>query len=116
MFKSVLKYSHVTDVYENYLLHHLADKHKVAERYNYLCEEMEIEKHLMVAWPWILQTRIHILKQRHMFLKFLGKDQLDPKKENYVSLQALVSGEDSVFCEKIAQVTVQDFNDFLKTL
>ena len=116
MFKSVLKNSYRTDVMGIIYFFYLADKHKVAERYNYLCEEMNIEKHLMVAWPWILQTRIHILKQRHMFLKFLGKDQLDPKKENYVSLQALVSGEDSVFCEKIAQVTVQDFNDFLKTL
>lgn len=86
------------------------------QRFNYVHNEMGISHQDIVAWPSVLRTRMHITRQRHLFLKHIGRAQFDPTKENFVSLQGLVTGRDSEFCDKIAKVPVKQFNDFLKTL
>ena len=70
----------------------------------------------LAQWPGVLKTRLHILKQRHRFLLLLERAQYDPNKENYVSLQALVSGKDQDFCQKVAKTNVSDYYNFLKTI
>ncbi|XP_069950768.1 transcription termination factor 3, mitochondrial [Cherax quadricarinatus] len=69
----------------------------------------------IVQFPQILMSRDFRIKQRHDYLKLIGRDQYDPLKPNYVSPSALVSSDDVEFCTTIAKTSVQNFNDFLKT-
>lgn len=64
----------------------------------------------------VFNTRIFKIKERHLFLVYLGKAQYDPTKPNYVSLDKFVSIPDEVFCKEIAKTSVNDFEKFLKTL
>ena len=77
---------------------------------------MGIGKHLILAHPSALRTRIALVRQRHEFLKAIGRDQYNPKKPNFVSLKALTSGRDREFCRNVAKVPTAQFNTFLKTL
>lgn len=95
---------------------YLSDKHAIKKRFNYIHNVIGYSHKDILSWPSVLRTRLSIIKPRHLFLKHLGRDQFDPKKENYVSLKALALGRDVEFCENFAKVPVQQFNDFLKTL
>lgn len=95
---------------------YLMAKHALMQRFDYVHNEMGISHKDIVAWPSVLRTRQHITQQRHLFMKHIGRAQFDPTKENFVSLQALVTGRDVEFCDKVAKVPVKQFNDFLKTL
>ncbi|XP_063119218.1 transcription termination factor 3, mitochondrial isoform X3 [Rattus norvegicus] len=64
----------------------------------------------------VFNTRVFKIKERHLFLAYLGKAQYDPAKPNYVSLDKFVSFPDEVFCKEIAKASVNDFEKFLKTL
>lgn len=64
----------------------------------------------------VMRTRLVIIRQRHTFLKLIGRDQFDPTRENYVSVKLLVLGSDAEFCTDVAKVSVKRYNEFLKTL
>ncbi|XP_042887372.1 transcription termination factor 3, mitochondrial-like [Penaeus japonicus] len=85
-------------------------------RFNYTHNEMGLSHSLLVKFPKILQSREIRLKQRHIFLKNLGRAQYDPRKPNYVSPASLIEGNDLDFCNNVAKSTIHDFNIFLKTL
>ena len=70
----------------------------------------------IVKFPQILRSREYRIKQRHKYLKSLGRAQYDSKKPNYVSPEALVAGTDVDFCYHLAKSSIQNYNDFLKTL
>lgn len=77
---------------------------------------MEISHEQILQQPIILTFRLHIIKQRHEFLKSLGKTQFDPKLPGYISLDALSTGTDVEFCKNVAKTSIEVFNTFLKTL
>lgn len=56
------------------------------------------------------------IRERHMFLEYLGKAQYDPALPTYISLDRLVSLPDEAFCTDVALATVEDFYLFQKTL
>ncbi|XP_037782555.1 transcription termination factor 3, mitochondrial-like [Penaeus monodon] len=85
-------------------------------RFEYLHNEMGLSHSVLVKFPKILQSREFRIKQRHLYLKTLGRAQYDPHKPNYVSPASLVEGSDIQFCSDIAKNTIQDYNIFLKTL
>lgn len=91
-------------------------KHAIMKRFEYIHNVIGFSHQDILAWPNVLRIRLMIIKPRHLFLKQLGRDQFDPKKENFVSLKSLALGRDVEFCEKFAKVPVQEFNDFMKTL
>ena len=53
---------------------------------------------------------------RCSFLKSLGRDQYDPTKENFVPWKSLVAGKDADFATKVAKVSPEDFNEFIKNI
>lgn len=77
---------------------------------------MNLSHELISAQPIVLTSRIHRIKERHLFLESLGRAQYNPKEPGYVSLTALVSGNDIDFCRDIAKTTVASFNLFQKTV
>ncbi|XP_032981768.1 transcription termination factor 3, mitochondrial isoform X2 [Rhinolophus ferrumequinum] len=92
------------------------NKRKLTETFDYVHNVMSIPHHIIVRFPQVFNTRLFKVKERHMFLAYLGRAQYDPAKPNYISLDKLVSMPDEVFCEEIAKASVQDFEKFLKTL
>ncbi|XP_030159602.1 transcription termination factor 3, mitochondrial isoform X2 [Lynx canadensis] len=93
-----------------------ANKRKLTEIFDYVHNVMSIPHHLIVRFPQVFNTRLFKIKERHLFLTYLGRAQYDPTKLNYISLDKLVSMPDEIFCEEIAKASVQDFEKFLKTL
>ncbi|KAK4879595.1 hypothetical protein RN001_007741 [Aquatica leii] len=84
--------------------------------FEYVHKDMGIPIERIVDMPEVLFCRLFRLKQRHLFLKSLGRAMYDAKKPNYVSLRTLVSGSDVNFCDNVAKSSIQTFNAFLKTL
>lgn len=77
---------------------------------------MSIEPKQIIQDPGILLCRFNRLRQRHRFLQKLGRDQFNPLKPNYVSLNSLVHASDSEFSTDIAKSSIQIFNMFLKSI
>ncbi|XP_037359713.1 transcription termination factor 3, mitochondrial isoform X2 [Talpa occidentalis] len=93
-----------------------ANKRKLTETFDYVHNVMSIPHHIIVRSPQIFNTRLFKVKERHLFLNYLGRAQYDPAKPNYISLDKLVSVPDETFCEEMAKASVKDFEKFLKTL
>ncbi|XP_053571202.1 transcription termination factor 3, mitochondrial [Bombina bombina] len=92
------------------------NKKKLTETFDYVHNKMEIPHHLIVKCPQVFNTKLMRLKERHLFLTFLGRAAYDPTLPNYVSLEKLSSMPDDVFCGEVAKATVLEFDQFLKTL
>ncbi|KAI5641535.1 mTERF domain-containing protein [Phthorimaea operculella] len=86
------------------------------QRFHYLHNVMKISHSVLLNFPEVLLCRNFRVKQRHLFLQKLGRDQYDPTKENYVPIKALVEDTDVEFCKQYAKCSVNDFNIFLKTM
>ncbi|XP_062836227.1 transcription termination factor 3, mitochondrial isoform X2 [Anolis carolinensis] len=92
------------------------NKKKLTETFDYLHNIMGIPHKLIVNFPQVFNSKLLRIKERHMFLTFLGRAQYDPKEPSYISLEQLVALPDDVFCVEVAKAEVQDFENFLKTL
>ncbi|XP_071453774.1 transcription termination factor 3, mitochondrial [Hetaerina americana] len=92
------------------------------QRFHYVHLEMGISQEHLLQMPSILVSRLFRIKQRHLFLQNCcpkapdGKSRYDPKSIGYVSLNALVSGNDAQFCSDVAKVSIETYNAFLKSL
>ncbi|XP_049709751.1 transcription termination factor 3, mitochondrial [Elephas maximus indicus] len=93
-----------------------ANKRKLTEMFDYVHNMMSVPHHIIVRFPQVFNTKLFKVKERHLFLTYLGRAQYDPAKPNYIPLDRLVSIPDEIFCEEIAKASVQDFQKFLKTL
>ncbi|XP_052862325.1 transcription termination factor 3, mitochondrial [Anopheles cruzii] len=85
-------------------------------RFDYIHRQMKLTHAEILQTPDLLLTREFRIKQRHGFLKFLGKTQYDPRKELYIPLKTLVAGTDEEFVTEIAKSNMECYNRFLKTL
>ncbi|XP_004370812.1 transcription termination factor 3, mitochondrial [Trichechus manatus latirostris] len=93
-----------------------ANKRKLTETFDYVHNVMGIPHYIIVRFPQVFNTKLFKVKERHLFLTYLGRAQYDPAKPNYISLDKLVSIPDEIFSEEVAKASVQDFQKFLKTL
>ncbi|XP_077207963.1 transcription termination factor 3, mitochondrial [Paroedura picta] len=91
-------------------------KKKLTHIFDYLHNEMDIPHCIIVHFPQVFNSRLLRIKERHLFLKFLGRAQYDPKQPNYIALDKLVATADDVFCTEFAKTSIEDFQKFLKTL
>lgn len=66
--------------------------------------------------PELLHTRLTRMRNRHKFLKLLGRDQFDEKLPRYVSAQAFYSGTDEDFVVNVCESVMETYDNFLKTL
>ncbi|XP_019406354.1 PREDICTED: transcription termination factor 3, mitochondrial isoform X1 [Crocodylus porosus] len=93
-----------------------ANKKKLTETFDYVHNVMGIPHHILTNFPQVFNSSLLKIKERHMFLTFLGRAQYDPRQPSYISVDKLVSVPSEVFCTEIARASVQDFMKFLKTL
>ncbi|XP_076157709.1 transcription termination factor 3, mitochondrial isoform X1 [Alosa pseudoharengus] len=93
-----------------------ANKTKLSKIFDYIHNTMGIPHSLIAKFPQVLNAQFLRIKERHLFLKYLGRAHYDPAEPNYVSLDRLVALPDDVFCTSVALATVDDFECFQKTL
>lgn len=77
---------------------------------------MQLSHNQIVQFPEVLLSREFRLKQRHGFLKFLGKAQYNPQKDLYISPEKLVEGDDENFVLNVAKSNMVTYDRYLKTL
>ncbi|XP_001653246.2 transcription termination factor 3, mitochondrial [Aedes aegypti] len=94
----------------------LINQDKLLHRFDYVHRRMQVPHREILKTPEILESRDHRIKQRHGFLKFLGKAQYDPQKDLYISLKSLVEGTDEEFVIHTAKSNMECFENYLKTL
>lgn len=94
----------------------IEDERYIQETFDFLHNDVGFPHELLVKFSHCLTVRRRNISARHMFLKFLGRDQFDPQKANYVSPDALVTATDLEFCQNSAKSSIDTFNQFMKTL
>jgi hypothetical protein len=77
---------------------------------------MKIPHEQLIKVPEVLFCREHRLKERHEFLRYLKRDQYNPKEKLYVSPVALATLEDREFVVNVCDSNMETYQDFLKTL
>uniref|UniRef100_A0A8C6S590 Transcription termination factor 3, mitochondrial n=1 Tax=Neogobius melanostomus TaxID=47308 RepID=A0A8C6S590_9GOBI len=93
-----------------------ANKKKLIQIFDLLHNTMKVPHHLIVKFPQVLNTKYLRVRERHLFLEYLGKAQYDPAQPNYIALDLLVSLPNEVFCSELASAKLEDFYLFQKTL
>nr|XP_019946417.1 PREDICTED: transcription termination factor 3, mitochondrial [Paralichthys olivaceus] len=93
-----------------------ANKRKLTQIFDLLHNTMKVPHHLITKFPQVLNTKYLRIRERHLFLEYLGKAQYDTTLPNYISLDRLVSLPDEAFCTELASATLEDFYMFQKTL
>ncbi|XP_071479576.1 transcription termination factor 3, mitochondrial-like [Diadema antillarum] len=93
----------------------LRGKQALIDTFDYLHNTMKIPHKLLLGSPGAFLGRIDRVKDRHKFLVHKKRNQYSPKEPGYVSLMALFKVPDDAFCEKIAKVSEEEYNHFLKT-
>ena len=94
----------------------IVDKGILVDRFDYVHNVIGLDHETILRFPSILTCRQSRLKPRHEFLKWKNAGQYDPKSTNYVSPIDLIRDTDARFAVDIAKSSVQEFNDFCKTL
>jgi len=94
----------------------LQNHEELRERFDYVNNKMKISHDKILQSPEILTSRVHRMRQRHEFLKFLGKAQFDHTKPGYISLRSFIEGTDKDFILGICKSSLRVYDDFLKTL
>lgn len=77
---------------------------------------MGIAHDRLVHSPSILYCREHRLRERHEYLKVLGKAQYDPTRDLFVSLQQIAEGTDQEFALNVAKTAYTEYESFLRTM
>jgi hypothetical protein len=88
----------------------------IEANYSYLTKVMNLTDAQIESYPPILQTPLLLIKTRYAFLKKLNRVQFDPTQPGFISIKNLVDPYESNFIEKYAKTTLQEYQDFLKTL
>ncbi|XP_051926599.1 transcription termination factor 3, mitochondrial isoform X2 [Hippocampus zosterae] len=92
------------------------NKQKLTQIFNFLHNTMKVPHHLMAKFPQVFNAKFLRIRERHLFLQYLGRANYDPDQANYVSLERLASSPDEIFCTEVALATPEDFYLFQKTL
>ncbi|KAK7125168.1 hypothetical protein R3I94_019263 [Phoxinus phoxinus] len=94
----------------------IANKRKLTQIFDFVHNTMDVPHSLIAKFPQVLNAKFLRIKERHLFLEYLGRAQYQPSQPNYISLDRLVFLPDDVFCSDVALATLEDFERFQKTL
>eukprot|EP00099_Drosophila_melanogaster_P021911 NP_649240.1 mitochondrial transcription termination factor 3 [Drosophila melanogaster] len=87
----------------------------LVERFSYIHQDMGLPHAQIVQCPELLASREFRLRERHEFLKLLGRAQYDPQKDLYISPKTIVEGNNFYFVRNVAKSDLETFDLFLKT-
>ncbi|XP_017863596.1 PREDICTED: transcription termination factor 3, mitochondrial [Drosophila arizonae] len=87
----------------------------LVERFSYVHNDMGLSHAQIIQCPELLASREFRLRERHEFLKLLGRAQYDPQKDLYISPSEIVQGNNFYFVRNVAKSDLETFDLFLKT-
>ncbi|KAH8410759.1 hypothetical protein KR222_005556 [Zaprionus bogoriensis] len=87
----------------------------LVERFSYAHNDMGLSHAQILQCLEVLASREFRLRERHEFLKLLGRAQYDPQKDLYISPSDVVQGNNSHFVRNVAKSDLETFQLFLKT-
>lgn len=93
-----------------------SDRYNLVDRYDYVSRVMKIDNEQIAMDPYILKNRMFRIKERHGFLKSIGRAQYNRKLELYIPLSELCKGSNEEFAENIAKRPYEEFDAYLRTL
>ncbi|EDV40101.1 uncharacterized protein Dana_GF24125 [Drosophila ananassae] len=85
------------------------------ERFSYIHQDMGLSHAQIVQCPELLASREFRLRERHEFLKLLGRAQYNPQEDLYISPKTIVQGNNFYFVRNVAKSDLETFELFLKT-
>lgn len=88
---------------------------ELIERFDYAHNVMKLSHDMIIQFPEILLSREFRIRERHEFLKSLGRAQYNPTQDLYVSPKTLVEGNDKDFVKNVAKCDMQMYEMFLRT-
>ncbi|KRZ76317.1 RuvB-like 1 [Trichinella papuae] len=91
-------------------------KSVLMKSFDYLHNAVGFSHETILSWPRCLRESSYKARARHQFLKRLKRDQFDPQRPNYVTVEAMLSGDDGEFCARVAKCPEAVYNEFLKQL
>ncbi|XP_016411427.1 transcription termination factor 3, mitochondrial-like [Sinocyclocheilus rhinocerous] len=94
----------------------IANKRKLTQIFDFIHNTMDVPHSLIAKFPQVLNAKFLRIRERHLFLEYLGRAQYQPSQPNYISLDRLVFLPDDVFCSEVALAALEDFERFQKTL
>uniref|UniRef100_A0A671RRG4 Transcription termination factor 3, mitochondrial n=1 Tax=Sinocyclocheilus anshuiensis TaxID=1608454 RepID=A0A671RRG4_9TELE len=94
----------------------IANKRKLTQIFDFVHNTMDVPHSLVAKFPQVLNAKFLRIRERHLFLEYLGRAQYQPSQPNYISLDRLVFLPDDVFCSEVALATLEDFERFQKRL
>ncbi|XP_043648899.1 transcription termination factor 3, mitochondrial [Drosophila teissieri] len=87
----------------------------LVERFCYVHQDMGLPHAQIVQCPELLASREFRLRERHEFLKLLGRAQYNPQQDLYISPKTIVKGNNFYFIRNVAKSDLETFDLFLKT-
>lgn len=84
--------------------------------FDYLHNTVKFPHEAFLLCPALFLVRESRLRHRIGFLEKVGKAQFDPTKPNYVSFPMIYEGDDIEFSTKVADSSVLEYNEYLKSL
>jgi len=91
----------------------MAEQETLSLRLRLLRDKMALEPHTIVASSELLTCKMHVIANRHFFLKSIGRAQYDPAQPLYVSLRLMAEVDDEQFATDLAESTVAEYDAFL---
>lgn len=85
------------------------------ETFDALAVEVGFSRQIIAKNPHSLLFPASKIRDRLAFLKLAGRDQFDPKKPNFISIDTIIAFSDNEF-SKMVNVDSDKFDRFLKTL
>ncbi|KRZ51523.1 RuvB-like 1, partial [Trichinella nativa] len=79
------------------------DRSVLMKSFDYLHNAVGFSHETILCWPRCLRESSCKARARHQFLKRLKRDQFDPQRPNYVTIEAMLSGNDGEFCARVAK-------------
>ncbi|KFD58993.1 hypothetical protein M514_00156 [Trichuris suis] len=86
----------------------------LSKSFNYLHNVIGFSHETMLSWPRCLREKKQKIQARHEWLKQIKRDQYDRTKPNFVSIEAMLNGNDETFCSNVAKCSLRAYDEFLK--
>ncbi|KAF5908661.1 transcription termination factor 3, mitochondrial isoform X1 [Clarias magur] len=93
-----------------------ANKRKLTQIFDFVHNTMGVPHALITKFPQVLNAKFLRIRERHLFLEYLGRAHYDPTHPNYIPLERLVALPDETFCTKVALSSLNDFERFQKMM
>ncbi|KAI5091716.1 transcription termination factor 3, mitochondrial precursor, partial [Silurus meridionalis] len=93
-----------------------ANKKKLTQIFDFVHNTMGVPHFLITKFPQVLNAKFLRIRERHLFLEYLGRAHYEPNHPSYISLERLVALPDETFCSEVALTSLDDFERFQKTV